>query len=46
MCFYRMSNRHTWRVIFGRDLSLAEDAAQQRAMLADAVVLYLSPNQS
>ncbi len=46
MCFYRMSNRHTWRVIFGRDLSLADDAARQRAMLADAVVRYLSPEQS
>ncbi|MGI4943594.1 MAG: TetR family transcriptional regulator [Janthinobacterium lividum] len=45
MCFYRVSNRHTWRVIFGRDLSLAEDAAQQRTMLADAVVRYLSPDQ-
>jgi AcrR family transcriptional regulator len=44
MCFYRMSNRHTWRVIFGRDLSLADDAAQQRAMLADAVIRYLSPD--
>lgn len=46
MCFYRMSNRHTWRVIFGRDLILAEDAARQRAMLADAVLLYLGPEQS
>lgn len=45
MCFYRVSNRHTWRVIFGRDLSLAEEAAQQRAMLADAVACYLRPDR-
>ena len=41
MCFYRVSNRHTWRVIFGRDLNAPEDAALQRAMLAEAVLRYL-----
>ena len=41
MCFYRVSNRHTWRVIFGRDLNAPEDAALQRAMLIDAVLRYL-----
>ncbi len=41
MCFYRVSNRHTWRVIFGRDLNAPDDAALQRAMLADAVLRYL-----
>lgn len=44
MCFYRVSNRHTWRVIFGRDLGAPDDAAMQRAMLADAVLRYLSPD--
>ena len=43
MCFYRVSNRHTWRVIFGRDLDEPGDAALQRAMLADAVLSFLQP---
>ena len=41
--FYRVSNRHTWRVIFGRDLLQAPDAGAQRAMLVDAVLRYLCP---
>jgi len=41
MCFYRVSNRHTWRVIFGRDLDAPGDAALQRAMLVEAVRRYL-----
>jgi hypothetical protein len=28
--FYRVSNRHRWRVIFGRDLSVSDDAVLQR----------------
>ena len=40
-CFYRVSNRHTWRVIFGRDLAAPEEAAQQRRVIADAVLDYL-----
>jgi AcrR family transcriptional regulator len=44
MCFYRVSNRHTWRVIFGRDLSAPDDVARQRAMLAEAVLCYLAPS--
>ena len=46
MCFYRVSNRHTWRVIFGRDLGLPDDAARQRTMLADAVLSYLAPDSA
>ncbi len=41
MCFYRVSNRHTWRVIFGRDMTDPGDAAQQRAMLTEAVLACL-----
>ena len=44
MCFYRVSNRHTWRVIFGRDLDDPADAALQRTMLADAVLRFLRPD--
>ncbi len=44
MCFYRVSSRHTWRVIFGRDLDAPDDAPLQWAMLADAVLHYLKPD--
>ncbi len=39
MSFHRVSNRHGWRVIFERDLSV--DADVQRTMLADAVLAYV-----
>ena len=41
--FYRVSNRHTWRVIFGRDLAAPDDSARQRQMLIDAVLRLLAP---
>ena len=44
-CFYRVSNRHTWRVIFQRDLSTPDDAALQRNMLVDAVLRFLAPDR-
>jgi AcrR family transcriptional regulator len=42
LCFYRVSNRHTWRVIFKRDLEAAKDAKLQKKMTVDAVLAYLS----
>jgi AcrR family transcriptional regulator len=42
-CFYRVSNRHTLRAIFGRDGRLAEVAAAQRRMIAEAVLRYVTP---
>lgn len=44
LCFYRVSNRHTWRVIFGRARDAADDAPLQRAMLVEAVLRYLQPD--
>jgi AcrR family transcriptional regulator len=41
LCFYRVSNRHTWRVIFKRDLEAAKDAKLQKKMTVDAVLTYL-----
>ncbi len=41
-CFYRISNRHTWKVIFGRDLFTSKEAAKQRAMLVEAVMRLLA----
>ncbi len=43
-CFYRVSNQHTWRVIFQRDLDAPDDAALQRAMLVEAVLRFLAPD--
>jgi AcrR family transcriptional regulator len=42
-CFYRVSNRHTWSVIFERDLQTPEHAAAQRQMIVEAVLAYLRP---
>ena len=42
--FYRVSNRHTWRIIFQRDLSAPEDAALQKTMLVEAVLRFLKPD--
>lgn len=44
-CFYRVSNRHTWKIIFKRDLEDAADAIRQRAMVVDAVLRYLKPDE-
>jgi AcrR family transcriptional regulator len=44
MSFYRVSNRHTWRIIFQRDLTTPDEAAPQRLMLTEAVLAYLRPS--
>ncbi|MEK0084612.1 TetR/AcrR family transcriptional regulator [Benzoatithermus flavus] len=44
LCFYRVSNRHTWGAIFGRDLAAPEHAAAQRQMAVEAVLRYLQPD--
>jgi len=41
LCYYRVSNRHTWKVIFGRDLSAAKEVRLQRNMVVEAVLSYL-----
>ncbi len=42
-CFYRISNRHTLRAIFGRDTLEPATAAPQREMIVQAVLRYVSP---
>jgi AcrR family transcriptional regulator len=42
-CFYRVSNRHTLKAIFGRDLQAAEVAATHRRMICEAVLRYVAP---
>ena len=41
-CVFRVANRHTWRTIFGRDLTDPALADRYRTMLGDLVVAYLT----
>jgi AcrR family transcriptional regulator len=40
-CFYRVSNRHTLGVIFGRDLATPEHQAAHRRMIVDSVLAWV-----
>jgi AcrR family transcriptional regulator len=42
-CFYRISNRHTLKVIFRRDLIAPEHAAAHKRMITEAVLAWLRP---
>lgn len=42
-CFYRVSNRHTLRAIYGRDLAAADSVAAHRRMITEAVLRYVAP---
>ena len=42
-CFYRVSNRHTLRAIFGEDPAAAPRAEAHRRMVVEAVLGYLRP---
>ena len=41
-CFFRVSNRHTFGAIFGRDLLDPARRDHYREMLGDMVVSYLT----
>ena len=41
-CFYRISNRHTWKAIFGRDLLSDTETAQQREVAVQSVLRFLA----
>jgi AcrR family transcriptional regulator len=41
LCFYRVSNRHTFACLFGRDLTQPEHAARHRQIIIDTVLAYL-----
>jgi AcrR family transcriptional regulator len=42
LCYYRVSNRHTWKVIFRHDLEAEKEVKLQRKMAVDAVMGYLT----
>lgn len=41
-CFFRVANRYTFKTLFDRDLTAADDRAHQRKMLGDMIVAYLT----
>ena len=41
LCFYRVSNRYTWRAIFGMDLWQEDHVVVQKRMAIDAVLRYV-----
>ncbi|MCM2577798.1 TetR/AcrR family transcriptional regulator [Streptomyces meridianus] len=45
-CFFRVSNRHTFSALFGRDLVAAGRREHYRTMLGDMVVAYLTTGRA
>jgi AcrR family transcriptional regulator len=45
-CFFRVSNRHTFGALFGRDLVAADQREHYRTMLGDMVIAYLSADRT
>ncbi|HBK05237.1 MAG TPA: TetR family transcriptional regulator [Acetobacteraceae bacterium] len=41
LCFYRVSNRHTFGAIFGCDLSVTEMRKRHKAMIVETIVGYV-----
>ncbi|MEW2400660.1 TetR/AcrR family transcriptional regulator [Streptomyces sp. NPDC046862] len=45
-CFFRVSNRHTFGALFGRDLVAAGQREHYRTMLGDMVIAYLTADRT
>ncbi|MFD9460189.1 TetR family transcriptional regulator [Streptomyces sp. NPDC060027] len=45
-CFFRVSNRHTFGALFGRDLVASDQREHYRAMLGDMVIAYLTADRA
>ena len=45
-CFFRVSNRHTFGALFGRDLVAPDQREHYRTMLGDMVIAYLTADRS
>jgi hypothetical protein len=45
-CFFRVSNRHTFAALFGRDLAAPALREHHSALLGDMVVAYLKSTAS
>ncbi|MGY0021803.1 TetR/AcrR family transcriptional regulator [Streptomyces sp. cg35] len=44
-CFFRVSNRHTFGALFGRDLTAEDRREHYRTMLGDMVIAYLTADR-
>ncbi|MER6968859.1 TetR family transcriptional regulator [Streptomyces halstedii] len=45
-CFFRVSNRHTFGALFGRDLVAPDQRDRYRVMLGDMVIAYLTADRA
>ncbi|MDX3451476.1 TetR family transcriptional regulator [Streptomyces sp. ME02-8801-2C] len=45
-CFFRVSNRHTFGALFGRDLTAPDQREHYRTMLGDMVIAYLTADRT
>ncbi len=45
LCFYRVSNRHTWQANFGVDMLAPEQAEAQRRTAVEAVLRFLAADE-
>ncbi|MEU6275932.1 TetR family transcriptional regulator [Streptomyces populi] len=45
-CFFRVSNRHTFGALFGRDLTAPDRREHYRSMLGDMVIAYLTADRA
>ncbi|MET7699364.1 MULTISPECIES: TetR family transcriptional regulator [unclassified Streptomyces] len=45
-CFFRVSNRHTFGALFGRDLTATDQREHYRNMLGDMVIAYLTADRA
>jgi AcrR family transcriptional regulator len=45
-CFFRVSNRHTFGALFGRDLVAPDQREHYRTMLGDMVIAYLTADRT
>ncbi|MFD8736161.1 TetR family transcriptional regulator [Streptomyces sp. NPDC059618] len=45
-CFFRVSNRHTFKALFGRDLTASGRREHYRALLGDMVIAYLTADRA
>ena len=43
LCFYHVSNRHSWKVLFGRDLQAESHLVRHRRHVVEAVMRFLQP---
>lgn len=45
LCFYHVSNRHSWKVLFGRDLQAQGHLVRHRRHVVEAVMRFLQPDR-